>query len=411
MKKILFVAYGGGHINIIDLIARQLLKEKNIEFKILALTTAYNKVVDKYPQGIVKKISDYENIFQDDIEKIKKYGLELLEENYNTNSGISKDDTIMYLGCSMNDLINKHGQKKANELYVSKKRQSFLPIETMKKILKYENIDIVVSTTSPRFEQASFIAGNELGLETLEILDLFGELYPLPKANHIVCMNKDIKISLIDQGLRDREYHFLGQPAIEKTVDNILNLDSKTIKKQLSLKNNLTLLYATQIPIICNEDFSFHSYAGYDVINNNIFNIFKKLNSQFSINIILRIHPNEDIKNYRKWLDKYPFVKCINDKLNLEESISVCDVLLNQASTVSIEAIAAKKDVFTFKYYLDKTFPLPAVMKEPFMFSDGFKELEYNLCKYLNNPIKRENIDDFMPKDATKNIAKLIKEL
>ena len=411
MKKILFIAYGGGHINIIDLIAQQLLKEKDIEFKILALTTAYNKVVDKYPQGIVKKISDYINIFQDDIKKIQKYGLELLEENYNVNSGISKDDTIMYLGCSMNDLVNQYGQKEAGKLYISKKRQAFLPVETMKKILEYENIDIVISTTSPRFEQASFIAGNELGIQTLEILDLFGELYPLPEAKHIICMNDNIENSLKEEGLKDRKFYYLGQPAIEKTVNNILNLDSSKIKQQLNLQKDITILYATQQPNIYNEDFSYHSFAGYDVINNNIFNIFDTLNDKFSINILLRIHPNEDINNYKEWLDKYPFVKYINDNLNIEESISVCDVLLNQASTVSLEAIASNKKVFTFKYYLDKAFPLPAVMKKPFIFSDGFKKLEENLCKYLNNPVEKSEIENFLPKNSVKNIIKLIKEL
>ena len=70
----------------------------------------------------------------------------------------------------------------------------------MKNILEYEKTSLVVTTTSPRFEEASLIAANELGTETIQILDLFGELYPLPKANHIICMNNYISESLKKQG-------------------------------------------------------------------------------------------------------------------------------------------------------------------------------------------------------------------
>lgn len=411
MKKILFVAYGGGHINIIDLITEKLIKEKEVEFKILALTTAYNKVVAKYPDGIVKKISDYKELFRDSLSEVEEFGKELLAENYNESSGISKEDTIMYLGTSMYDLVTKYGKKKAEELYKQSKRQAFLPVETMKKILSYEKIDLIVSTTSPRFEQASFIAGNELGIETLEILDLFGELYPLPEANHIVCMNEMVKESLINQGLKDKKYHFLGQPAIENTANKILNLDKKKIRNKIQIKEKTTLLYATQIPCIYNKDFSVKSFAGYDAINKGVFEILKKINDRYDINILLRIHPNEKMINYKEQLLKYPFIKPINNILNLEESIGICDILLNQASTVSLEAMTVGKKVYTFKYFLDETFPLPAVMKRPFVFSDGFEELEKKLFEYFKNQnLKEENIE-FMPKDSVKNIIKLVKEL
>ncbi|MDP0561677.1 MAG: hypothetical protein QS721_04830 [Candidatus Endonucleobacter sp. (ex Gigantidas childressi)] len=348
MKKVLFVAYGGGHINIVNPIAQKLLEEKEFEFKILALTMAYNKVVNAYPYGIVTKISDYRDLFQQDIAQIEEYGLELLADNYSEHSGISKEDTILYLGLSMFDLADKYGEKKAKELYAKRKRQAFLPVRTMKKILEYEHVDQVVSTTAPRFEQASLIAGNELGITTVEILDLFGEFYPLPEAQHIVCMNKRIKESLVQQGLKNREYYCLGQPAIEQTVNRVAVLDSNNIKSKLNLKNDITILYATQKPIICNADFSYAGFSGYKTINDNVFEIFDKLNKKLSINIILRIHPNEDIKDYQKWLDKYPFVKHVNNVIDLAESISVCDLLLNQ----SINCQSRGNSIWKMCFYL-----------------------------------------------------------
>ena len=95
----------------------------------------------------------------------------------------------------------------------------------------------------------------------------------------------------------------------------------------------------------------------------------------------------------------------------MEESLAICDVLLNQASTVSVEAISANKDVFTFKYHLDKTFPLPAVMNEPFIFSDGFEELKQKLSLYFENKLEVKKIESFLPFDSLKNIVKLIGDL
>ncbi|RXJ92876.1 hypothetical protein CRV00_12065 [Malaciobacter molluscorum] len=412
MKKVLFVSYGGGHINIINTIVKAMIKQSCINFKILALTTGYEKSLELFSDKYVKKISDYNELFKKDMEVIVNYGKMLLEENYNVSSGVSKEDTLIYLGLSMFELVQTYGEEKALELYNSKKRQSFLPINIMKKILEYEKISLVVTTTSPRFEEASIIAANELGIETLQVLDLFGELYPLPKANHIVCMNKSIANSLKKQGIIKSKYYYLGQPAIEKTVKNILSIEKKTIKNKLKLNNERkTLLYATQRPNIYNKDFSYYDFAGYETINDNIFLIFELLYKKYGINILVRIHPNEDYKDYKKWFDKYDFVKYINNKCSLDNSLAICDVLLNQASTVSVEAISAKKDVFTFKYHLDKTFPLPAVTKEPFIFSDGFKELKTKLCLYFENKLKIKKSEDFLPFNSSQNIVKLIEEL
>ena len=411
MRKVLFVSYGGGHINIINEVIKEIIKYKNIDFKVLALTTAYDKSVSLFSNKYIKKISDYKDLFKKDIEKINYYGSLILEDNYNASSGISKEDTLIYLGLSMFELVQTHGEQKAFDLYNKKKRQAFLPIKTMKKILEYEDISLVVTTTSPRFEEASLTAANELGIETIQILDLFGELYPLPKANHIVCMNSYISESLKRQGLIKNKYYYFGQPAIEKTVKNILSIDKVIIKNKLELNSNKTLLYATQKPNIYNEDFSYYDFAGYETINDNIFSIFEFLYEKYNINILVRLHPNENFNDYKKWFDKYNFVQYINNKCNLEESLAICDILLNQASTVSVEAISANKDVFTFKYHLDKTFPLPAVMNDPFIFSDGFEELKQKLSLYFENKLKTKKIGNFLEFDSVENILKLIEDL
>ena len=55
----------------------------------------------------------------------------------------------------------------------------------MKKILEYEDISLVVTTTSPRFEEASLIAANELGIETIAEFVAEEEIYNKIKDLHI----------------------------------------------------------------------------------------------------------------------------------------------------------------------------------------------------------------------------------
>lgn len=412
MKKVLFVSYGGGHINIINELVKGMIDNKNIEFTVLALTTAYNNSINLFSDKYVKKISDYKELFNDNIKDIEKYGNLILDENYNPTSGISKEDTLIYLGLSMFDLVQKYGENEALRLYKEKKRQAFLPIETMKKILKYENTTLLVTTTSPRFEEASVIAANDLGIETLQILDLFGELYPLPKANHIVCMNESISNSLKKQGLVDSKYYFLGQPAIERTAKNTLSLSQSIISNRLNLEYDTSLLYATTtVPAVFDEDLTFTKVIDYKIINDKLFDIFADLYNEYKVNILIRLHPNEDSYHYTEWFKKYPFVKHINDKCNLEESLAVCDILVNRVSTVSLEAIAAKKVVFTFKIDMDKIYPLPELAKEPFVFSDGFDKLRENLHLYFQGKLDIKESNKFLPFDSVKNIVKLIGDL
>ena len=82
-KNLFFITYVGGHANIIDLVAKELLKNTNIKFKILALKTAHKNLINKYSDAIVKSVLDYFFLFEDIQDEVHKYGTLLLKDNYN----------------------------------------------------------------------------------------------------------------------------------------------------------------------------------------------------------------------------------------------------------------------------------------------------------------------------------------
>ncbi len=406
-KKVILVCYGGGHVKIILPIARELVA-KRINFVILAMTVAYKECKELFPEQ-TKRLRDYSFLFSDIQDKVKEFGLSILADNYREGIGIDREESIWYLGLSLFDLIDQHGKEKALKLYQEKKRRAFLPVKVMEKILSYEKPDVVLSTTAPRFEQASLIAGNNLGIKTIEVLNLFGDLPVLPEAQHIVCMNKSVSDTLRKRGLMDKKYYYYGQPAIEQTSQAVKMIDVDKIKKQISIDKPITILYATQKPMVYDENFLCTDFAGYQVINEGVFSVLSEIYKEFSVNILIRTHPNEDVNNYKYWLDKYSFMKVINN-LNVEESIAVSDIVLTPFSTLGIEAIACKKSVFTFKYDLHNYFPVPTLLNKPFVFSDGFTELKRNLSNFLVSSSANTSADvaNFCPTGSVKNIVSLI---
>lgn len=411
MKKIFFVTYGGGHINIVKLIARELIENHNVSIKILALTTAYEAARKEFSEDIVKKISDYKFLFEKDIEIIEKKGLEFLCENYSVGGPVTEEETKNYIGLSFLDLISKYGEEKANKLYKNKKRQAFLPTTIIKEILKSENVDIVVSTTSPRFEQASLIAGKELNIKTLQVLDLFSDVFPLPEADHIVVMNDYVKKGLENKGLKNKTYHVLGQPAIEETVLKVLKTNKKELAKEKKIDlTKKTLLFATQKLSRVDENYKISESIPYEVVYDELFEILNRIHKIFNINVFIRIHPNENYKDYSKYFDKYDFLKYTNPILSLEESIALSDFVLVKTSTVAIESKASGKTVFTYKHDSEKFYSVPVFTKEPFIFSPNLSELEKSIVAYLKN--ESDNLkDDFLVFNSKKEIANLLMNL
>ncbi|WP_347174842.1 hypothetical protein [Polaribacter uvawellassae] len=408
-RKIFFVSYGGGHINIIDLIAKELINNPHVEFKILALTTAYDKIINKYPTGIVKRVSDYSFLFEDIIDDVLKYGDLIIKDNYNPDSNVSKKETLFYLGLSYYDLVNERGRNEANKLYNKKKRQAFLPVKTLEKILLYEKADIVVATTSPRFEHASLIAGNNLNLITVEILDLFSHIYPIPVAKNLVVMNQGVKAGLISQGLINNNFHVFGQPAVENTVKKIKELD----RQLLFIKNNLnssklTLLLATQVFISVNKENEVVNFNEYHLTYNYLFPMLEELSDKYDLNVLVRLHPNENYNDYLDYFEKYKFLKYSNDILNLEESLCVSDIVLVESSTVALEAIACGKKVFTYKQDIEHYYSMPAFKELPFIYSSNLSNLKKNLIAYLKDKDNNENMEEFMPKNSVRKIVELL---
>lgn len=405
MIDILFVCYGGGHVAIIDALAEYIIEHgDNISFKILALTTAHAKVSKKYPENVVG-LKDYKNLFSDkEIDRAIAYGESLLEENHRSDGSVEKNESLLYLGFSMMDLVDRLGQEEAVDKYQKEKRSAFLPTSIIERILNHESPKVLCTTTAPRFEKASLLSAKALDIKAFEIVDcLFGYKYK-PTANHVIVMNEIAKQNLLLQGFTGKNYYTLGQPAIERTVEKVETISLDKLQKKMGFIN----LGDRANIVFFSQPMKFHAFVNDRKFRENLSQFLEKLNKHETVNLFIRIHPSEQSADYSFLKDKIKSLNFINDSLTLEETLALSDVVIASSSSVIMEGMACKKNVFTFHHGLEGQYNYKFYKEKPFIYANNFDELYLNLAFWLENRDAFEGQTNFFQDEVRKSILNLM---
>lgn len=406
MKKIFFVSYGGSHAEVTRSVANYFKTSKKYEIKILGLTTGYSSLSKKNNFN-VNSISDYLFLFSDIQDEISRYGEEFFLDNFDENSDVSSEDTKNYVGLSFWDLIEKYGESIAREKYSKFGRRIFEPLKVAERILSFEMPDLVITTSSPRFEIASIKAAKKLKIKTLQIFDIFATEKLPAVAAYIACVNQSQKKILLDKNL-DSIVEAVGDPNSEKTKEKVKDIDVLKIKKKIGLKQNKkVILIATQKMLIDNNKNSLGKFLDNEKIFTDVFNNLKKLNNLSDYKILLRYHPvSENEFIYRKLNKVFPFFTIVNNILSLPESIAISKFVITHSSTVGLESIISGKKVITFKHKYESDFPYPEFSQLPFQHCEV-----QNINKELNSfadPLKENSYSKYMPANSLKNISNFI---
>lgn len=167
--KILAVTYGGGHANIVIPVLQELNK-RGIPTRFLALTSAGPQA---RRTGLeYKSYRDYSHLV--DSHRAALLGSPLAKEMHNPSLGIPFEESVNYLGINLMENIDSLGEDLAREALRLAGRNSFLPVEFLKRIIAEERCTHVLTTNSPRSEKASLVAARELDLKSFRLDDLYG---------------------------------------------------------------------------------------------------------------------------------------------------------------------------------------------------------------------------------------------
>jgi len=394
-KKIVFVTYGGGHVNMLVPVIKELQKQDNLELVVLGLTTA----------GSVLKNNNIPYIgFKDllkDNDNALKWGKKLVRKN-DAHNLVSYKESVAYMGLSYVDLENEYGKEMAAKLYSEKGRQVFNPMNTIRRFLEEESPDLLVATNSPRAERAAINVARELGIASVCLIDLFAlqEVEWIGRsgyADQICVLSEYVKNILIKHERVASEIIVTGNPAFDslKTYKN----KSNYFRQKYGISNqSKVILWASQ------PEPNIHPFTGEkgvpqlpENIESHLVDIATK-NPEYRI--IFRLHPSE----HRKYsnLPKNVYVSRPDD--SLYEQLALSDVVLTMSSTVGLEAAIIGKDLITIDL---SVFTKDAPYSEMGL-SYGVKNL-YELENLLKKKFKIETkIKNEISLNATKNVVEVL---
>lgn len=340
-KKVLFVTYGGGHVNIVRYIYKQLIKE-SCDIKIIALTNSVTTLIkERIPYSTMDNY--LENFEYKDL--ILKFGEKLSHDYYDSNSGLLREQIVAYLGINFYDLVDDIGNEdEAFELFATNGHRVFNPKKSMKKILEVEKPDVVVLTSSMRVEKATGFAANELNIPVVRILDTLGDDDIIPYECTVCVMNKLAKKNLlINNKINPDDILITGQPDYEENIKI-----HEEIKSQIKIKINAEQYrkVITYVPQPRQKD----NY----IIMNELINIAEK-NKEYLF--IVKLHPNEFIQEYSSFIEKKPSNVLITKDSELPYYLHLSDIVLTKFSMGGLYAILMDKPLIVLNVLNESFFP------------------------------------------------------
>jgi len=167
LPTLLFVSYGGGHINALLPVAQALHLKGLAHVEVLGLTTAAQAV-----RAAGLPLLQFRDFLRPTDARARVWG-ERLAAGLPPGAAVDPDETLAYLGLSYADMEAALGEAGARDSYAQHGRHNFLPVRTLERILRDRAPDLVVITNAPRAERAAGIAAAELGIPALCLNVLF----------------------------------------------------------------------------------------------------------------------------------------------------------------------------------------------------------------------------------------------
>jgi len=241
-SRVLFVTYGNGHVAKVAPVV-QALEAQGMECSVLALTLGYRQAID---MGL-KPLGYRDLLHLVDREAALRWGRQLWPEN--SHPDVDELESCSYLGINYLEWVETWGEEKAARLYAEKGRRGFLPVRTMSKVIDWLSPGVVVSTSSPRSEQAVIEAARQRGVPSLTMLDVFANphdtyLYHDIYADRITVPSRLAARQLVNAGIDEWRIRVTGCPAYDYLRDQSHAPEGNALKRQLGWEGLSVLLWA-----------------------------------------------------------------------------------------------------------------------------------------------------------------------
>lgn len=374
-SKIFLVTYGGGHVNMVLPVIKELKKEGRHEIHVLGLTTA-SKVLSEHNIAHLT--------YRDLVASHNKRALEIgkkLAANYQTDI-IPREETIAYLGLCYFDLEQRLGPEEAKRQYQLLGRKCFLPLTIMEKLIKAVAPDLVFTTNSPRSEKAGLLTAKKLGIPAICLCPAFEKkfLWIAEKGyGDVVCvLSEGMKNSLIEQGRPEKEIITTGSPALDYLQDPKIDDSGKILRKKYNWKNDFVILWASQDePEIHPETLQKGDPELPDKVLKQLLHLIEKHSNW---RLVIRPHPSQTLS-----LKGLPARAQIStQKENLAHLLKAVDLVVLISSTVGVQASMLGTPIIQLTCSILKD-ASPFIEHGLALEVDSIENLENGILKVANN--------------------------
>lgn len=257
-----------------------------------------------------------------------------------TSGLLPVEETIAYMGCSLADLVETHGETEAFRLFAEQGRNAFLPVRFFKSLLQRERYDLVVTTNSPRSEKALVFAAQELGIPSVVVVDLFDhrefvDRTALPGYGTKICvLNEYVRNEMMKLGRPNDEIVITGNPAFDKLADPGLDAAAENLRRERSWIGKKIILWA----------------RGNDPESLELNPAIEKRLGEYALQnpntvLVIRPHPNENLEAL-----EFPANAFISTRKDpLPPLLKASDLVITMLSTVGLEGALIGKPLIQLR--------------------------------------------------------------
>jgi hypothetical protein len=337
VARILFVAYGGGHVAMLIPVAK-LARELGHEIVFLGLTTALPALQKAGIDAI-----GFAGLLQHAPQGAAGFGIELAAQ-LPAGGTVPKEESEAYLGISFADLVAERGEAAARAAYAEHGRHAFLPVAFFERVLAARQPDLVIATNSPRAERAAIVAAGRLGIPSICLVDLFAlqEVRWIGEAGYadrICVLNDEVRNMFLRHGRKESELVVTGNPAFD-----VLN-EAHSVGAGAQMRRDrgwdddrITILWASQVEP---ERHPFNGEPGDPRLPRNVERELREfVRGHPGFRLVVRYHPSE-----HETFVPEPHVEFSPRSDPLAGLLHAVDIVVVTCSTVGVEAFLVGRPV------------------------------------------------------------------
>lgn len=238
----LLASYGGGHVQIVAALARALAARGDAP-DVIGFTTAH---AEFGRQGIAARPV---SALLDPAADAEWLALAGEFTGAATHPDIPAEETRAYFALGLRDLAQDLGRDAALARVRQEGRTAFEPVGVMRRHLRRTRPDIVITTTSPRFECALQKAARLEGIPGLAVGDLFlvkDRAWILQEgyAPHLAVLSGEVACALVADGFPESGIRVTGNPAFDRLAPGPGDAARRdALRAQLGLEDRTVILF------------------------------------------------------------------------------------------------------------------------------------------------------------------------